>query len=139
MQAKSKGRAKPETIDGYLAKLSSDKRAALERLRRSIHAAVPGLEECISYQIPAFRHDGRVLAWFGAGAKHCAFYPGAVVEAHKKELEGYDISKGTIRFQPDDPLPAALVRKLLKARVEANRARDRRKSAGAARRRLATR
>ena len=135
MQAKPNGTAKPKTIDDYLARLSSDKRAALEHLRRTIHAAVPGLEECISYQIPAFRHDGRVLAWFGAGVSHCAFYPGAVVEAHKDELKDYDISKGTIRFQPGHPLPGTLVRKLLKARIASDAARRRRTASRTAHRR----
>ena len=107
------------TVDEYLAALDDDKRAALERLRRTIRAAVPRAEECISYQLPAFRLDGRILVWFGAGANHCAFYPGAVVQAHVRELEDYETSKGTIRFQPDHPLPAALVRNLVKARVAA--------------------
>lgn len=63
-----------------------------------------------------------MLVWFGASAKHCAFYPGAVVEAHKDELKEYDTSKGTIRFQADNPLPVALVRKLVKARIATNAA-----------------
>jgi len=67
--------------------------------------------------MPAFRLDGRVVAWFGAGANHCAFYPGGVVDAFKTELIDYETSRGTIRFQPDHPLPAALVRKLIKARI----------------------
>lgn len=110
-------RAKPASIDEYLARLSDDKRAALQRLRRQIRAVLPRAEECISYQIPAFRLDGRVLVWFGAGAHHCAFYPGAVVEAHSAELREYETSKGAIRFQPDRPLPAALVRKLIRAQM----------------------
>ena len=114
--------ARPRTIDDYLAPLSIEKRAALEKLRRTIKTVAPGAEECISYQLPAFRLDGRMLVWFGATAKHCAFYPGAVVEAHKHELRDYDTSKGTIRFQPDHPLPAALVRKLVKARIARNTA-----------------
>ena len=107
------------TIDEYLAALPDDKRAALQRLRKTIRAAVPKAEECISYTMPAFRLDGRMLCWFGAASNHCAFYPGAVVEAHKEELRGYATSKGTIRFQPDKPLPVALIRKLLKARIAA--------------------
>ncbi len=111
---------KPQTIDEYLARLSAEKRAALERLRKDIRAAAPEAEECISYQIPAFRLDGKMLVWFGATANHCAFYPGAVVDDMKGELGEYDISKGTIRFQPDDPLPASLVRKLVEARIAKN-------------------
>ena len=115
---------RPRTIDEYLAALSEDKRAALEKLRKTIRAAAPKAEECISYQIPAFRLNG-MLVGFGATAKHCAFYlmSSTTVEAHKDELEGYDTSKGTIRFQADHPLPAALVRKLVKARIAENRRR----------------
>ena len=110
-----KGGAK--TIDEYLSAVSDDKRVALERLRKTIHAAAPRAEECISYQLPAFRLDGKVLVWFGAATNHCSFFPGAVVQNYKDELEDYEISKGTIRFQPDHPIPAALIRKLVKARA----------------------
>ena len=115
---------KPRTIDEYLAALSDDKRAALEKLRKTIKAAAPKAEECISYQLPAFRQNGMLVA-FGATAKHCAFYlmSSTTVEEHKDELKGYDTSKGTIRFQADKPLPGALVRKLVKARIEENEAR----------------
>jgi uncharacterized protein YdhG (YjbR/CyaY superfamily) len=135
MEPKPKIKAKPKTIDGYLAALSKDKRAALERLRTTIRAAAPRAEECISYQLPAFRLDGRVLVWFGASANHCSFYPGAVVDAYKEELRDFDTSKGTIRFQADRPLPATLVRKLLKARIERTGAQQRHSRAGGARRR----
>ena len=123
------------TIDEYLAPLPPEKWAALQRLRRHIKAAAPGAEECISYGIPAFRLDGKLLVHFGAAAKHCAFYPGAVVESHRDELKHYDTSKGTVRFQPDTPLPAALVRKLVKAQIARRRPPARRVSASAARRR----
>ncbi len=119
--------AKPQTIDEYLAPLSSEKRAALEKLRRAIKSAAPKAEECISYQIPAFRLGGRLLVAFGAAENHCALYPGAFpVQAHKDELRGYDTSKGTIRFQADRPLPATLVRKLVKTRIAEHAARKRR-------------
>jgi uncharacterized protein YdhG (YjbR/CyaY superfamily) len=110
---------KPKTIDEYLAALSDDKRAALERLRKTIRAAAPGAEECISYQLPAFRLGGKPLVAFGATSNQCAFYPmsGTTVEAHKDELKDYDTSKGTIRFQASKPLPATLVRKLVKTRI----------------------
>src|SRR2546426_6458313 len=113
--------AQPKTIDEYLAALSADKRAALEKLRKTIKAAAPKAEECISYQIPAFRQN-RMLVGFGATGKHCAFYlmSTSTVEAHKDELKDYDTSKGTIRFQADNPLPVALVRKLVKARIAEN-------------------
>lgn len=114
--------ARPQNIDEYLAALSDDQRAALEKIRKTIRAAAPGAEECISYQLPAFRLDGKVLVGFGATSKHCAFYlmSGSTVEAHKDELAGYDTSKGTIRFQADKPLPATLVRKLVRARIVEN-------------------
>jgi len=110
--------AKPKNIDEYLARLNNDKRAALEKLRRAIKSAAPKAEEYISYQVPAFRLGGRMLVAFGAATNHCAFYPGASpVEAHKDELKAYDTSKGTIRFQANSPLPATLVRKLVKTRI----------------------
>lgn len=112
----------PRTIDEYIAGLEPGKRAALQKLRKMIRAAVPKAEECIAYQIPSFRLKGRFLLAFGAAAKHCAFYPGAAaIEGHKRELTGYSLSKGTIRFQPDDPLPASLVQKLVKARIDSAR------------------
>ena len=127
---------KPQTIDEYLAALSRDKRAALERLRKAIRSAAPKAEECISYRIPAFRLDGRMLVAFGAAANHCAFYPGAhPVQAHEDELEAYETSKGTIRFPADSPLPAALVRKLVKTRIAEHGARQPTAAGGARRRR----
>ena len=111
-------RPKPRDIDEYLTALSEDKRGALLKLRQAIKAAAPGAEECISYQLPAFRFAGRILVWFGAAKNHCSFFPGAYpIAAHKNELHAYDTSKGTIRFDPKRPLPATLVRKLVKARI----------------------
>jgi uncharacterized protein YdhG (YjbR/CyaY superfamily) len=114
-------RGKPKTIDEYLAPLSKDQRAALQKLRKIIRAAAPKAEECISYGLAAFRQNG-MLVGFGASANHCAFYlmSATTIAAHKGLLEGYDTSKGTIRFSPDEPLPAALVRKLVKARIAEN-------------------
>lgn len=122
MRATSKTKG-PATIDEYLASLPADQRDALQKLRKTIRAAAPGVEECISYGMPGFRYDGRMLVWFGAAAKHCAFYPGGVVQAYAKELAAFETSKGTIRFQPDRPLPAALVRKIVKERIAGNAAR----------------
>ena len=109
----------PKTIDEYLARLSADKRAALEKLRKAIHSVAPDIEECISYSLPAFRLKGKLVAGFGASANHCAYYPmsGSIVAAHKDDLAKFDTSKGTIRFQPGKPLPIAVVRKLVKARI----------------------
>jgi uncharacterized protein YdhG (YjbR/CyaY superfamily) len=109
---------KPTTIDEFLARLSNEKREALEKLRRAIKSAAPKAEECVSYGVPAFRLDGKLLVAFGATTNHCSFYPGAhPIKAHKDELKPYDTSKGTIRFPPDRPLPATLVRKLVKTRI----------------------
>ena len=109
---------KPTTIDEYLAPLSADKRAALRKLRRDIRAAAPGVEEVISYGVPAVRLGGRLLVWFGVGARHCAFYPGKYpIEANKDALGGYELSKGTVRFPPGKPLSTALVKKLVRARI----------------------
>ena len=117
----TKPMTKIKTVDEYLARVSDDKRVALQKLRKAIKAAAPRAEECISYQLPAYRLNGMLVA-FGATANHCAFYPmsASTVAAHREELKDYDTSKGTIRFQPDDPLPASLVRKLVKARIAEN-------------------
>ena len=109
--------AKPKAHDDYLDAVSDDQRAALERLRKAIKAVAPEAEECISYQLPDFRFEGKFLVAYGAAANHCALYPGAVVEALKDELKDYDTSKGTIRFPADRPLPDALVRKVVKLRM----------------------
>ncbi len=118
--------AKPKvtTIDEYLANLPEDQRVALEKLRKTIRSAAPQAEECISYQIPSFRQDG-MLVGFGAAAHHCSFYllNASTVADFAEELVGYDTSKGTIRFPTDKPLPVALVRKLVKARLAENASR----------------
>lgn len=118
---------RPGTIDDYLAGVSDDQRAALQRLRKTIRAAAPKAEEYIGYGLAAFRLEGRPLVAFGAGATHCALYPmnGSTVKAFAKELKAFETSKGTIRFTPAKPLPAALVRKLVKSRIAENQARDR--------------
>ncbi|HYZ10430.1 MAG TPA: DUF1801 domain-containing protein [Actinomycetota bacterium] len=110
----------PTKVDDYLAKVPQDARAALEELRATIRKAAPTATEGFSYGIPAFRLEGRPLVSYAALKNHCSFFPmsPAVIEAHREELEPYDTAKGTIRFTPDRPIPAALVRKLVKARVD---------------------
>ncbi len=110
---------KPKTIDEYLVAVSDDQRAALEKLRKTIRAAVPKAEECINYGVAAFRLNGECFAGFSSSAKHCTFYPmsGSTVAAHQDDLKNYKTTKGSIQFQPDKPLPVALVRKLIKARI----------------------
>lgn len=112
----------PRTIDEYLAAVREDQRAVLQKLRQTIQAAVPQAEECISYGLAAFRLNGKPLVAFGASARHCAFYPmnATTVAAYHQELQGYDTSKGTIRFPAAKPLPVSLVRKLVKARIAEN-------------------
>jgi len=109
----------PKTIDEYLASLNANHRDALQEIREAIHAVAPNAEECISYGIPAFRLNGRSLVFFGAWANHCALYPGssATLKKFRNELRDFQTSKGTLRFSPDNPLPVALVKKLVKARV----------------------
>jgi uncharacterized protein YdhG (YjbR/CyaY superfamily) len=120
-KSKVKTGTQPQTIDEYLATRNDAQRTALAQLRKTIRTAAPKAEECISYQLPAFRLNGMLVA-FGARPNHCAFYPmsASVVAAFKDELTGFDTSTGTIRFQPDHPLPASLVRKLVKARIAEN-------------------
>jgi len=112
------------TVDDYLAEVSPEARATLEKLRQTIKAVVPGAVEVISYQIPTFKLDGRMLVSYAAFKNHCSFFPGAApIKAHEDELKSYQTSKGTIRFATGKPLPAALVRKLVKTRIKANEAR----------------
>jgi len=113
---------KPGTIDEYLAQVQADQRTVLEKLRQAILAVAPGAEECISYGVPAFRLNGRSLVFFGAWANHCALYPGssATIKKFRNGLRDFQVSKGTIRFSTGKPLPAALVRKLVKARIAEN-------------------
>ena len=120
---------KPKTIDEYFANVGPDYRKTLQKLRQTIQAAAPKAEECISYGIPAFRLDHRFLVFFGAWANHCAFYPGsaATLKNFRNELRNFQTSKGTIHFSPDKPLPAALVRKLVKTRIAEDNDRANRK------------
>jgi len=111
-------RTTPQSIDEYLGRLTTDKREALEKLRRAIKAAAPKAEECISYQIPAFRLDGKVLVWFHAAKNHWSFFPGAApIALYQDQLAKYETRKGTIHFAPDKPLSATLVKKLVRARM----------------------
>lgn len=107
-------------VDAYLAALPDDQRKALENVRRTIRAAAPEAAEAISYGIPGYKYKGRPLIYFGAAKNHCALYGslGSVIEAHKEELKPYVTSKGTIRFPPAEPMPASLVKKLVKAQMK---------------------
>ena len=123
--AKSTGA--PKNVDEYLAGVPEPARSTLRKIRAAIRRAVPeAATETISYRIPAFKYKG-VLVWYAAFSNHCSFFPtGSVVEAFKNELKGFSISKGTIHFPTDKPLPAALVKKMVKMRVAQNESKKRR-------------
>lgn len=114
-------RTRPESVEAYLESIPASSRAAIEKLRRAIRAAAPRATEVISYGIPAFR-DGKLLVGYAAFEGHSSFFlmSTAVMRAHAAELAGYAVGKGSIRFSPDEPLPAALVKKLVKARIAEN-------------------
>src|SRR6516225_5333969 len=111
----------PKSIDEYLAGVPEPGRSTLNKIRATIRSAVPPeASETISYGIPAFKYKG-MLVWFGAFSDHCSLFPGSgIMEAFKDELKRYSISKGTIQFPLDKPLPATLLRKIVKIRVAAN-------------------
>jgi uncharacterized protein YdhG (YjbR/CyaY superfamily) len=123
----AKGRAVPKDIDEYLAGVPEPARSTLNKIRAAIRSAAPReATETISYRMPAFRYKG-VLVWFAAFSNHCSFFPtAAVIEAFKNELKGFATSKGTIHFPVDKPLPAALVKKMVKLRVAQNESKKRR-------------
>jgi uncharacterized protein YdhG (YjbR/CyaY superfamily) len=117
----AKGTSAPKSVDEYLAGVPEPARSTLNRIRAAVRsAAPPEATETISYGIPALKYKG-VLVWFAAFSKHCSLFPTAsLVAALKNELKGFKTSKGTIHFPVDKPLPNALVKKLVKARVAQN-------------------
>jgi uncharacterized protein YdhG (YjbR/CyaY superfamily) len=116
--------AGPTSVDDYLAALPEEQRAALEELRKTIKAAAPAATESITYQMPTFKDQGRFLVSYAAFKNHCSLFPAskAVMEAHGEALKPYFSGKGTFRFRPDKPIPAALVKKIVKIRIEENAA-----------------
>ena len=119
--------ASSKEVDDYLAALPDDQRPALEKIRKQIRAAAPHATETISYQMPAFRDGDRLLVSYAAFKDHCSLYPMSlkVIDDHKAELDGHVSGRGTIQFTPDRPLPPALVRRMVKARLAENEARRR--------------
>ena len=122
----------PATTDDYLASLPADQSAALQKLRAQIKAAAPGAEEYIGYGLAGFKLDGHPLLYFGAATHHCALYGALNAAPFAEKLKGFKQRKGTIQFTPDHPIPAAVVKALVKARIEANRERWGSKSGTAA-------
>lgn len=114
----TKGRHAPKNVDEYFARVPEPAHSALKKMRAAIRSALPAqATETISYQIPAFKHEGMVV-WYAAFSDHCSLFPtAAVIEAFKSELERFTTSKGTIQFPIDKPLPLALIKKIVKARL----------------------
>ena len=115
------------SVEDYLAALPEEQGIALEKLRKTIKAAAPKATETISYQMPAFKQDGRFLVSYAAFKDHCSLYPAsyAVMEALGDDLEPYFSGKGTLRFQADRPIPAELVKRIVELRLEESAARSR--------------
>jgi uncharacterized protein YdhG (YjbR/CyaY superfamily) len=112
-------KSKVRTIDEYLATVTGARRAVLDALRKDLRSIVPKAEECISYGLPAFRLDGKVVAGFAATARGCSYFPfsGSTLATLAQEIQGYEGTRGSLHFGPERRLPRALVRKLVKARM----------------------
>src|SRR5690242_10661888 len=121
---------KAKTVEEYLAQVPEPARRTLGKVREEIRKAAPaGATEKLSYGMPAFYHEGPLVA-YAAFTDHCSFFPmsGAVVEEMQKELSGYKTSKGTIQFAVDRPLPGSLIKKLVQARLEQRARKEKKKS-----------
>lgn len=107
-------------VQAYFSSLPPDARRALKQVREAIRAAAPGVVERFSYGIPAFRLDGKALVWCAAWKHHVSIYPmtASMKRVHARELEGYEVEKGTIRFPLGEPMPSGLIKKLVKSRVK---------------------
>ncbi|MDH4213593.1 MAG: DUF1801 domain-containing protein [Candidatus Thorarchaeota archaeon] len=119
-------RIAPTSVESYLASIPEDARDALENLRRDIKKIVPEADEIISYQIPTFRHNGRMLVAYAAWKNHISLYVMSlsVMNKFREELKSYDTAKSTIHFSFEQPLPSALVNKIVNARIEENETRS---------------
>jgi len=122
-----RGMAPATTVDEYLQPFPPGVRSKLDKLRRAIKEAAPKAEEVISYMMPAYKQDG-VLVYFGGYKTHIGFYPtSSGIVAFKKELSAYEVSKGTVRFPIDKPLPLGLISKIVKFRMKENEAKKKAK------------
>ncbi len=109
-----------QTVDEYIADFPENVQNVLQQVRQTVREAAPDAKEAISYQIPAFQLNGN-LVWFAAFKDHIGFYPRASgIEAFKAKLSAYDISKGTVRFPLDKPIPIDLIREIVRFRVKEN-------------------
>ena len=124
--ARSGAKRPKESVEGYINQIPESSRKRFDELRAAVRSAVPaGAVEIISYRIPALADDG-VIVWYAAFANHCSLFPtAAVIDAFKDELKPYKLSRGTIHFPLEQPLPAALIRRIVKARVKENQHRKR--------------
>jgi uncharacterized protein YdhG (YjbR/CyaY superfamily) len=112
----------PTTVDEYLANLPKKERSVLSNLRKTIKATAPKADEVIGYGMPGYKYHG-MLVYFAAFKNHCSFFPGtSMLKQFGKAVEPYQTSKGTLQFTVDKPLPAALVKKIIKERVKQNEA-----------------
>jgi uncharacterized protein YdhG (YjbR/CyaY superfamily) len=116
----------PKSVDEYFGTVAVTARGALNKMREAIRSVVPPeSSEVISYNIPAFKHK-RVLVWYAAFTNHCSLFPtAAVIEQFRDDLKGFSASKGTIHFPLSKPLPLALIKKLVKARVAQSEGKNR--------------
>jgi uncharacterized protein YdhG (YjbR/CyaY superfamily) len=122
----AKGDSAPKSVDEYLAGVPEPARSTLIKMRAAIRSALPSdATETISYKIPAFKRKN-ILIWFAAFSDHCSLFPtAAIIEEFKDELKGFSTSKGTIHFPTDKPLPTALIKKIVKARLKQDQSKER--------------
>ena len=126
MRSSPAKREKPADVDGYLAEVPEPARTTLQKVRATIRSVIPkDTIEVLSYGMPAFRCNGRALVAYAAFKDHCSLFPmgSSAIEQFREELKGYQVSKGTIHFALDKPLPSASIKKIVKARIAQNETR----------------